>query len=76
MPMPWQPPPFFCNRMASVPRVRCEFTKPYGEQAIDKVRENPYRLALDIHGIGFKMADMLAQKLGIGPQSLRGHAGL
>lgn len=50
--------------------------KTYGEQAIEKVRENPYRLALDIHGIGFKTADMLAQKLGIGPQSLRGHAGL
>ncbi len=44
--------------------------KTYGEQAIEKVRENPYRLALDIHGIGFKTADTLAQKLGIGPQSL------
>jgi exodeoxyribonuclease V alpha subunit len=44
--------------------------KTYGELAIEKVRENPYRLALDIHGIGFKTADTLAQKLGIGPQSL------
>lgn len=51
--------------------------KTYGEQAIEKVRENPYRLALDIHGIGFKTADMLAQKLGIGPQSLlRAQAGV
>lgn len=41
------------------------------------MRENPYRLALDIHGVGFKTADTLAQKLGIGPQSLlRAQAGV
>ena len=51
--------------------------KTYGEEAIKKVRENPYRLALDIHGIGFKTADTLAQKLGIAPDSLiRAQAGV
>jgi exodeoxyribonuclease V alpha subunit len=51
--------------------------KTYGDEAIDKVRENPYRLALDIHGIGFKTADTLAQKLGIPPDSLiRAQAGV
>jgi exodeoxyribonuclease V alpha subunit len=39
--------------------------KTYGDEAIVKVTENPYRLALDIHGIGFKTADVIAQKLGI-----------
>src|SRR3989442_13523502 len=39
--------------------------KTYGSDAIARVQENPYRLALDIHGIGFKTADMLAQRLGI-----------
>ena len=39
--------------------------KTYGNEAIARVRENPYRLALDIHGIGFKTADTLAQRLGI-----------
>jgi exodeoxyribonuclease V alpha subunit len=39
--------------------------KTYGNEAITRVRENPYRLALDIHGIGFKTADALAQRLGI-----------
>src|SRR5881628_850276 len=39
--------------------------KTYGNEAIVKVRENPYRLALDIHGIGFKTADTIAQRLGI-----------
>jgi exodeoxyribonuclease V alpha subunit len=39
--------------------------KTYGEHAISKVVENPYRLALDIHGIGFLTADTLAKKLGV-----------
>lgn len=39
--------------------------KTYGSEAIVRVQENPYRLALDIHGIGFKTADTLAQRLGI-----------
>lgn len=37
----------------------------YGENAIDRVRANPWQLAEDIHGIGFKSADSIAQKLGI-----------
>jgi exodeoxyribonuclease V alpha subunit len=51
--------------------------KTYGDESIIKVTENPYRLALDIHGIGFKTADTLAQKLGIAPDSLiRAQAGV
>ncbi len=51
--------------------------KTYGDTAIDQVRENPYRLALDIHGIGFKTADTLAQRLGIDRESpLRAQAGV
>ncbi|MBK8223976.1 MAG: ATP-dependent RecD-like DNA helicase [Candidatus Obscuribacter sp.] len=51
--------------------------KTYGKEAIAKVSENPYRLALDIHGIGFKTADTIAQKLGIPKDSLiRAQAGV
>lgn len=51
--------------------------KTYGQQSIAKVRENPYRLALDIQGIGFKTADALAVRLGIGRESLiRAEAGV
>jgi exodeoxyribonuclease V alpha subunit len=40
------------------------------------VRENPYRLARDIRGIGFKTADQIAQRLGIPKTSmLRARAG-
>lgn len=39
--------------------------KTYGEDSIDKVTENPYSLAKDVFGIGFKTADQLAQNMGI-----------
>jgi exodeoxyribonuclease V alpha subunit len=39
--------------------------KTYGSDAIQVMSENPYRLARDIRGIGFKTADAIAIKLGI-----------
>jgi exodeoxyribonuclease V alpha subunit len=39
--------------------------KTYGGDAIQVMTENPYRLARDIRGIGFKTADAIAMKLGI-----------
>ena len=39
--------------------------KAYGSDAIQVMTENPYRLARDIRGIGFKTADAIAMKLGI-----------
>ncbi len=41
----------------------------YGTQAIQKLKENPYDLAYEIRGIGFKTADKMALKLGIKPDS-------
>ncbi|MBI4531040.1 MAG: ATP-dependent RecD-like DNA helicase [Candidatus Latescibacteria bacterium] len=43
--------------------------KEYGQRSIELVRENPYRLATDIWGIGFLTADRIARKLGIDPHS-------
>lgn len=39
--------------------------KTYGADAVQVMTENPYRLARDIRGIGFRTADTIAQKLGI-----------
>jgi exodeoxyribonuclease V alpha subunit len=51
--------------------------KEYGDRAIAVVRENPYRLAGDIQGIGFKSADQIAVRLGIGKASpVRAQAGV
>jgi exodeoxyribonuclease V alpha subunit len=43
--------------------------KTYGDAALDKIRENPYCMAEDIEGIGFKTADAIALKMGIQPDS-------
>ena len=43
----------------------------YGQESIDKVKENPYRLADDIWGIGFKTADGIASKMGYEKNDLR-----
>jgi exodeoxyribonuclease V alpha subunit len=51
--------------------------KQYGDRSIEVVKENPYRLAQDIHGIGFITADKIAQNMGIDPNSLiRAKAGV
>jgi len=39
--------------------------RTYGDEALDKIRRDPYRLARDIRGIGFLGADALAQSLGV-----------
>jgi exodeoxyribonuclease V alpha subunit len=39
--------------------------KTYGVDAVQVMTENPYRLARDIRGIGFKTADAIAMKLGV-----------
>ena len=44
--------------------------KQYGNRSIEVVKENPYRLTHDIHGIGFITADGIAQNLGINTNSL------
>lgn len=43
--------------------------KQYGNESIAVMKENPYRLADDIWGIGFKTADQIAGKLGFGKES-------
>ena len=42
--------------------------KTYGDRALDVVQENPYQLAQDIYGVGFKTADKIAQDLGLPAQ--------
>ena len=43
--------------------------KEYGQEAIHKVRSNPYRLERDVAGIGFRIADRIAQNLGLGREA-------
>jgi exodeoxyribonuclease V alpha subunit len=43
--------------------------KAYGENSIPYIKSDPYRLAKDIYGIGFKTADLIARKLGLAPDA-------
>jgi len=59
--------------LAYAARIR----KVYGSDAVQRVRDNPYRLARDIPGIGFLLADRIARSLGIEANSpLRLQAGV
>ncbi len=44
--------------------------KQYGSRSIQSVTENPYRLADEIWGVGFKTADQIAKKLGFGHERI------
>ena len=51
--------------------------KTYGNDAVQVMTENPYRLARDIRGIGFRTADQIAARLGIEKTaSIRVRAGI
>ncbi len=51
--------------------------KTYGRESVDIVRENPYRLAMEIAGVGFLTADRIAKNLGFAADSpMRAEAGI
>lgn len=59
------------------PAYAVKIFKQYGGEAISAVRENPYRLAEEVFGIGFITADRIAEKLGVAKDSLiRARAGI
>jgi exodeoxyribonuclease V alpha subunit len=51
------------------PAFAARIYKRYGAASIARVRENPYRLAFDVWGIGFISADKLAAALGVAPDA-------
>ncbi|HPC65770.1 MAG TPA: ATP-dependent RecD-like DNA helicase [Syntrophorhabdaceae bacterium] len=59
------------------PTYAVKIYRHYKNDSIRVVRENPYRLAMDIFGIGFKTADKIAEKMGIPKDSqIRSEAGI
>jgi exodeoxyribonuclease V alpha subunit len=51
------------------PTYAVKIYRTYKERSIEVVEQNPYQLATDIWGIGFKSADKIAQNIGIAPDS-------
>jgi exodeoxyribonuclease V alpha subunit len=55
----------FLQSYGVTPAYAQKIYKNYGDQSVEKVKEDPFALARDIGGIGFKIADQIAQKIGI-----------
>lgn len=55
----------FLQGIGISPAYALKIHRVYGDQAINVVSENPYQLADDVLGIGFKIADQIAAKVGI-----------
>jgi len=51
------------------PTFALRISKAYGPEAPDVIREDPYRLARDVAGIGFKTADRIGASLGVARDS-------
>ncbi len=53
------------------PAYAVKIYRQYGDKSIETVKENPYVLADDVTGIGFKMADQIARSFGYGLNDVR-----
>lgn len=67
----------FLSEFGISPNLAVKIFNEYGQKMYTVVKQNPYQLAEDISGVGFKMADAIAAKAGVGLQSdFRIRAGL
>lgn len=54
----------FLQKYGISPAFAQKVYKLYGNETVDRIQENPFTLAKDVRGIGFKSADKIAEKLG------------
>ncbi len=59
----------FLQNYGLSPALAMRIAKYYGENAVALIRENPYRMVMDIDGVGFLTADRIALSMGVDPQS-------
>ncbi len=55
----------FLQKYGITNKLAVKIYETYGLKTYSVLRENPYRLSEDIEGVGFKTADMIAEKIGI-----------
>jgi exodeoxyribonuclease V alpha subunit len=59
----------FFQQYSITPESAMRLYKEYGAATIDAIKENPYRIISDMHGVGFKTADGIAMKMGLAASS-------
>lgn len=59
----------FLQSHGASPAYAMRIFRRYGQDTVRVIRENPYRLADEVFGVGFKTADAIARQLGIAPDS-------
>lgn len=59
----------FLEQYGISPAYAVRIYKTYGVNTIREIKENPYRLAEDVFGIGFRLADKVAMSMGVSPES-------
>ena len=59
----------FLQNYGISPNLAMKIAKYYGENTVELIRQNPYRMVMDIEGVGFLTADRIALSMGIDPQS-------
>jgi exodeoxyribonuclease V alpha subunit len=59
----------FLQAHGATAALAMRIVRRYGARAMAVVSRDPYRLALDVHGVGFKTADRIAASIGVAPDS-------
>lgn len=59
----------FLQNYGLSPGLAMKIARYYGENAVELLRQNPYRMVMDIEGVGFLTADRIALSMGIDPHS-------
>ncbi len=59
----------FLQNYGLSPNLAMKIAKYYGENTVELIRQNPYRMVMEIDGVGFLTADRIALSMGVDPQS-------
>ena len=59
----------FLQNYGLSPNLAMKIAKYYGENTVELIRQNPYRMVMDIEGVGFLTADRIALSMGVDPHS-------
>ena len=59
----------FLQNYGISPNLAMKIAKYYGENTVELLKQNPYRMVMDVEGVGFLTADRIALSMGVDPRS-------